>query len=317
MPALTVEQILKDERAPLKLKVVCGGPSLKRKVVVPDANRPGLALAGYLKHFRSERVQVIGRGENNYCQQENPKTLSKNLNRMLARPDIPFLVITRDLPAPKIVVEACRRAKVALLKTEMETAQFVGELTAYLEDRLSPSTIVHGVLVDVYGMGVLIQGESGIGKSECALELLKRGHILVSDDAVNVIHKRGDTLIGSCPEPLRHFMEVRGLGIIDVKLLFGIGAVLDRSRIELIINLVAWDPSKQYERTGLLEETISTLNVSLPMVRIPVSPGRNLAILIEVAALNQRLKTRGYFSAQNFNERLIRRMRKNAKHAGS
>ena len=168
-----------------------------------------------------------------------------------------------------------------------------GELSEALEARLAPATTVHGVLVDVYGLGVLIQGEAGIGKSECALELLKRGHILVADDVVQVQHRRGAYLRGSCPEPLKNHMEVRGLGVIDVKLLFGIGAILDRTRIELAIKLEPWSAQATVDRTGLETRKITILDVEVPLIRIPVSPGRNLAVLIEVAALNQRLRSQG------------------------
>jgi HPr kinase/phosphorylase len=199
---------------------------------------------------------------------------------------------------------------VPLLRSKLDTATLVGELSELLEQKLAPTTTVHGVLVDVYGLGVLIQGEAGIGKSECALELLKRGHILVADDAVQIQHRRGAYLRGSCPEPLKHYMEVRGLGVIDVKLLFGIGSILDRTRVELAIRLEPWNTNTQYDRTGLDSKKTTILGVDIPLIRIPVSPGRNLAVLIEVAALNQRLRSQGYFSAETFNDRLISRMQR-------
>ena len=194
------------------------------------------------------------------------------------------------------------------MRTSLDTATFVGELSALLEDKLSPVVRIHGVLVDVYGLGVLIQGEAGIGKSECALELVKRGHILVSDDVVEIRQKRGQVLVGSCPEPLKHYMEVRGLGIIDVKLLFGIGAILNASQIGLAVQLENWNPAIPYERSGLDRSTAKIIDMEVPLVRIPVTPGRNLAVLIEVAALNQRLKSQGYFSADTFNRNLIARI---------
>lgn len=279
-----------------------------RRIILSEVNRPGLALADHLEHFRSERIQIIGRGEQAYCQRADPARLMATLGKMLSHKDLPCLVITRNLVIPKPLVAACRRFGVPLLRTPLDTATFVGELSAYLENRLSPVTRIHGGLVDVYGLGVLIQGDSGIGKSECALELLKRGHILVADDVVLVQKRRGDVLVGSCPETIRHYMEVRGLGIIDVKLLFGIGSILNQTRIELAVYLELWQPGAPYERAGLETRTVKLFGVTIPSVRIPVSPGRNLAILIEVAALNQRLRSQGVSSAQEFNEGLIARM---------
>ncbi|MBI4052266.1 MAG: HPr(Ser) kinase/phosphatase [Elusimicrobia bacterium] len=307
---MTISELLKEERQNLKLEVVAGQRNLDRKITVPEVNRPGLALGGYLEHFRSERIQIIGRGEHAYCVQAPPDRLKSVLGQMLCSPEIPCLVVTRGLKGSGLLVEACRRAGVPLLRTSLDTATFVGELTAYLEDRLAPFARVHGVLVDVYGLGVLIQGDSGIGKSECALELLKRGHILVSDDIVEIRKKRGGILVGSCPENLRHFMEVRGLGIIDVKLLFGIGSILNLSRIEMAVYLEMWKGKISYDRTGLEEKSTHVLGVELPLIRIPVSPGRNLAVLIEVAALNQRLRSQGYHTAKAFNASLIRRMKR-------
>lgn len=227
---------------------------------------------------------------------------------MLANPDLPCLVVTRGLKVPPALAAACRRRRVPLLRTSLDTADFVGELAFLLEERLAPFVRLHGVLVDVYGLGVLIQGEAGIGKSECALELVKRGHILVADDVVEVRQKHGDVLVGSCPDALRHYLEVRGLGIIDVKLLFGVGSILSHSTIGLSVNLEAWNPEALYDRTGLHEAKTRILDVAIPLVRIPVSPGRNLAVLIEVAALNQRLRQGGTSSAEEFNKKLLARM---------
>lgn len=265
-------------------------------------------MAGFPAHFRAERVQIIGRGEQAYCLSAPPARLSANLERMLENPAMPCLVVTRGLRIPGSLSEACRRLKVPLMRTRLDTAAFVGELTFLLEEKLAPLVRLHGVLVDVYGLGVLIQGEAGIGKSECALELVKRGHILVADDIVEVRQKHGDVLVGSCPDALRHYLEVRGLGIIDVKLLFGVGSILNHSTIGLSVNLEAWNPEAHYDRTGLHKQTSRVLDVDVPLVRIPVTPGRNLAVLIEVAALNQRLRQGGTSSAEDFNKRLLARM---------
>jgi HPr kinase/phosphorylase len=306
---LTVGQLLKEQEERLKLELVAGEKSLGRRITVSDLNRPGLALSGFLEHFRAERIQIIGIGEQSYCLKAEPKKLAESLGGMLESPDLPCLIMTHNLKTPTTLVQACRKSGTPLLRSKLDTATLVGELTEVLEAKLAPTTTVHGVLVDVYGLGVLIQGEAGIGKSECALELLKRGHILIADDAVQIQHRRGAYLRGSCPEPLKHYMEVRGLGVIDVKLLFGIGSILDRTRIELSIRLEPWNPNTQYDRTGLESRKTTILDVDIPLIRIPVSPGRNLAVLIEVAALNQRLRTQGYFSAETFNQRLIERMK--------
>ena len=306
---LTVGALLKEQAERLKLELVTGEKSLGRKIAVSELNRPGLALAGFLDHFRAERVQIFGVGEQSYCTKADPKVIAETLSEMFAAPGLPCVVMTQNQKTPAALVAAAKKHGVPLLRSKLETATLVSELSEVLETKLLPTTTMHGVLVDVYGLGVLIQGDAGIGKSECALELLKRGHILIADDAVQIQHRRGGVLRGMCPEALKGYMEVRGLGVIDVKLLFGIGAILERTRIELAIKLEPWNAQAHYERIGL--ETLKTaiLDVDIPLIKIPVSPGRNLAVLIEVAALNQRLRTQGYFSAETFNQRLIERMR--------
>ena len=308
MKYLTVGELLKEQRDRLRLSLAAGKTALKRKITTAEVNRPGLALAGYQAHFRGDRIQIIGRGEHAFCLSAPANKLTKSLDKMLSVPDVPCLVVTRELSAPKVLVEACRKHKVPLLRSGLDTANFVGELNALLEDMLAPMERLHGVLVDVYGLGVLIVGEAGIGKSECALELVKRGHILVSDDMVEVRRKHGDILIGNCPETLKHHMEVRGLGIIDVKLLFGVGHTIHTTKIGFIFQLEGWDPAAEYERVGLDQKTRKILDVDVPIVRIPVRPGRNLAVLIEVAALNQRLKAQGFSTAEAFNKALLKRM---------
>ncbi len=309
---LTVGSLLKEQADQLKLELVTGEKSLGREIKVSELNRPGLALIGFSDGFRAERIQIIGVGEQAYCASRAPaKELAESLATMLSFPGLPCLILSHNVKTktPTALIAACRKFGVPLLRSSLDTATLTGELSEFLESRLAPRTTVHGVLVDVYGLGVLIQGEAGIGKSECALELLKRGHILVSDDAVEIQHRRGGILRGYCPEPLKHYMEVRGLGVIDIKLLFGIGSILDRTRVELAIRLEPWAGGTHYERTGLDSEHAEILDVSVPLIRIPVSPGRNLAVLIEVAALNQRLRSKGYFSAESFNQKLIERMK--------
>lgn len=306
---LTVGDLLKEQGERLRLEVLSGEKSLGRRITVGDLNRPGLALSGFLDRFRAERVQVFGNGEQAYCQKVDAKKLADCLSAMLSIPEVPCVIVTHNAPVPPALSQACKKHGVPLLRSAFDTATLTGELSEALESRLAPSATVHGVLVDVYGLGVLIQGEAGIGKSECALELLKRGHLLVADDAVQIQHRRGGILRGYCPEPLKNHMEIRGLGVIDVKLLFGIGAIRERARIELSIKLEPWNPQTTYDRTGLDARKVSILDVEVPLIRIPVSPGRNIAVLIEVASLNQRLRSQGYFSAETFNKRLIERMK--------
>ena len=230
---------------------------------------------------------------------------------MFAYSDIPAVIVTGGLkPLPSIRTPAAKPASTA--GHGLDTSSFIRELTIFLDDKLAAITYVHGVLVSVYGLGVLIQGDSGVGKSECALELLKRGHILIADDVVEIKRRIGYMLVGNSPKNIKHYMEVRGLGIIDVELLFGIGSILDQSLIEMHVKLESVASGvnlSDYDRTGLKSSEAMILEVPVPSLRLPVTPGRNLAVLIEVASLNQRLKNQGYFTAKKFNENLIREMR--------
>lgn len=310
--SITVRELIKKKGKNLGLKVICCKESLDtRKITVSELNRPGLAVTGYLENFRSERIQIIGKGEYSYCESESQSKIEKNLSKMLSFKDIPCVIVTGAMKPPPVLVETCKKFKLPLLETKLETSSFIRELTIFLDDKLAPMVTLHGVLVNVYGLGVLIQGDPGIGKSECAIELLKRGHILISDDIIEVKRRMGQILIGRPPETIRKFMEVRGIGIIDVELLFGIGAIMDQSVIEMQVflqSIAGMDMSK-YDRTGLEESSISILDTSIPSLKIPVTPGRNLAVLIEIAALNQRLKNQGYFAVKKLNEELIRRMK--------
>ncbi|NLI09665.1 MAG: HPr(Ser) kinase/phosphatase [Elusimicrobia bacterium] len=308
---ITVRELLKKKGKILGLKVICGKDSLDRKISVSELNRPGLAIAGYLEKFRSERIQIIGKGEYSYCSSETPAKIKKNLSGMLAFPDIPCVIVTGGVKSSKVLIEICKKFKLPLLETNLETSVFIRDLTIFLDDNLAPMTTLHGVLVNVYGLGVLIQGDPGIGKSECAIELLKRGHILISDDIVEVKRRMGQILIGRSPETIKKFMEVRGIGIIDVELLFGIGAIMDQSVIEMQVYLQSaanMDMSK-YDRTGLEENQVTILGTQVPSLKIPVTPGRNLAVLIEIASLNQRLKNQGYFAVKKLNEEILKRMK--------
>jgi HPr kinase/phosphorylase len=286
-----------------------GGKAGENRVVrVSEVNRPGLSLAGYFEFFRPERIQILGQGEYAYLQTlDNARRLDM-VGRVFTFKDLPCVVITHGRePTPEILEEANRNS-VPVFQSSLSTAHLIRELSAYLENRLAPMTIVHGVLTVVHGLGVLIVGDSGSGKSECGLELVKRGHILVSDDVVEVRHHPGDVLIGSPGPMLKHYMEVRGLGIIDIKQVFGVSSVKDSARIELIVQLEIEKGDGEYDRIGLENHTTKLLGIEVPEVILPLRPGRNVAVLLEVAALNQRLKQDGVFAAKEFNEKLLEKM---------
>lgn len=309
--SITVKELLKARGKMMGLRVIAGREYLGKKITVSEVNRPGLAITGHLDQFRSERIQIIGKGEYAYCANENPKKIRHNLDKMFFNPDIPCVIMTGGVKPYGPLVESCKKNSIPLLETRLDTSTFIREITMFLDDLLAPVTTVHGVLVNVYGLGVLIQGDPGIGKSECAIELLKRNHILISDDIVEIKRRIGYILMGTSPKTIKNFMEVRGLGIIDVEMLFGIGAIMSQSIIEMQVYLQSaanMDLSK-YDRTGIDGNYIKLLDVNVPSLKIPVTPGRNLAVLIEVAALNQRLKNQGYFASKKLNEALIKQMK--------
>ncbi|MDR0645785.1 MAG: HPr(Ser) kinase/phosphatase [Elusimicrobiota bacterium] len=305
---ITVKQLLEDKGEDLSLELISGKKSLRREIIKASVNRPGLALDGHLENYRAEIVQIIGRGEYAFCANLSSAKLKTNFLKMLATDSVPCVIVTAGMRVLPGIAAACKQRHVPLLTTSMDTASFVSELIAYLDDLLAPRAHLHGVLIKVSGMGVLIRGDAGIGKSECALELIKRGHILVADDVVEVRRMHGGRLAGSCPPMLRHYMEVRGLGILDIELLFGVGSSADSTSIEMEVNLVS--PTDGFiERLGIEQQTAEILGVHVNSLTIPVTPGRNLAVLIEVAALNQRLKGHGIVSAKEFNKKLLAKMK--------
>lgn len=308
MTGITVGTFLQEKNEDLKLELLAGVEGLQRPIKVSEVNRPGLALTGYFEHFPEERIQIIGLGEFTYLTSLSPDRQREILEKIFSFPNVPCCILARGLEPPAELVRIQQKYRVPLLRTSLTTTQLMGELIFYLEDKMAPSTSMHGVLVSVYGLGVLIVGNAGIGKSECALELVKRDHMLVADDVVEIYQRSGGLLVGRGEEIIRHHMEVRGLGIIDVRSLFGIGFILDEARIELVIRLVAWDPNLEYERVGLEEHYTSILDVKVPEIILPVGPGRNLAVLVEIASLNQRLKNKGHYTAQELNQRLIQLM---------
>lgn len=296
---VTLEKLMQEFR----LEVIYGWDQLDRVVTVADLYRPGLELAGFFTYHPVERLQLLGKTELSFIEGLTKQKREERLER-LCHPEIPCFIVTRQLEVPRELILASKKKKVPILRTSLATTKFASKLTNYLEKHLAPATTMHGVLVDVYGIGVLITGSSGIGKSETALELVKRGHRLVADDAVEITQSEEGTLVGHAPELIRYLLEIRGLGIINVMTLFGAGAVRGKKKISIAIHLEAWKEERQYDRLGLDEEKIRIIDTEIPKLTVPVRPGRNLAVIIEVAAMNYRLKQMGYHAAQQFVQQL-------------
>ncbi len=278
------------------------------KITQPDINRPALQLAGYFEHYDTTRLQIIGFVEYGYMTSSMTDERKKEIYEELLHTDCPAVVFCRDLKPDELFLETAIRKGVPVLGTKKSTSTFMAEIIRWLNVKLAPCISVHGVLVDVYGEGVLITGESGIGKSEAALELIKRGHRLVTDDVVEIRKVSEETLIGSAPDITKHFIELRGIGIIDVKTLFGVSCVRDTANIDLVIRLEDWDKDKEYDRLGLQEEYTEYLGNKVVCHNIPIRPGRNLAIICESAAVNHRQKKMGYNAAQELYNRVQRNL---------
>jgi HPr kinase/phosphorylase len=293
----------KDIYEKFNLELISGEEGIDRPITMSDISRPGIELAGYFEFYPAERIQLLGKTELTFFNELSANERQSRMERLCT--DItPAIIITRGLDVPPELIEASERESVPVLRSSMKTTRFSSRLTNFLESKLAPTTAVHGVLVDIYGIGVLITGKSGVGKSETALELVKRGHRLVADDCVEIRQEDQDTLVGTSPDLIEHLLEIRGLGIINVMTLFGAGAVRSNKRITLVMNLELWDAQKQYDRLGLDEEKMKIIDTEITKITIPVRPGRNLAVIIEVAAMNYRLKRMGVNAAQQFTERL-------------
>ncbi len=274
-----------------------------REVVSGDTNRPGLALAGFYGYFDSERIQILGKSEMSYLEALSADVRMQRISELTThRP--PAIVVTRGLDVNEELVTCCEKDGVPLLKSKDSTSAFMAALIAYLSVKLAPRITNHGVFVEVYGEGVLLVGDSGVGKSETAIELVKRGHRLIADDAVEISRVSAKTLVGTSPENIRHFIELRGVGIVNARQIFGMGAVKTTERIDMVIRLEPWDTDKVYDRMGLDTEYVDILGIQLPQITIPVKPGRNLAIIIEVAAMNHRQKKMGYNAAYELMQNL-------------
>ena len=275
----------------------------ERMVTASDVNRPGLALSGYLDFFDSDRIQVMGKNEHSFLENLPHDLRESHLNE-LVRTNPPAIILCRDLPLLPELLEACQSHGVPLLHSKESTSTLMAALIAYLNVQLAPRITRHGVLVEVYGEGVLLLGDSGIGKSETAIELIKRGHRLIADDAVEIRRVSTKTLVGSSPDNIRHFIELRGIGIVNVRRMYGIGAVKNTEKINMVIQMEPWEQGKNYDRLGLDGETMNILGIEVPSITIPVTPGRNLAVIIESAAMNNRQKKMGYNAAQELLHKL-------------
>ncbi|MFB0510245.1 MAG: HPr(Ser) kinase/phosphatase [bacterium] len=313
---ISAKTFFNEKREDLRLELLAGAKGLeKRKIVTPDINRPGMALAGFTGIFLAERVQIIGRTEISYLKTLDEEKATKAIRRIFQFQP-PCIIVTKRVKVPKFFLDEAEIIQVPVLHTKFDTTQFIHRVGAYLDYRLAPEAYIHGDLVDVYGIGLLIVGESGIGKSECALDLVDRGHRLVADDLVKIL-RRGEGILmgyGAAKTPtLQHHIEIRGVGIVDIYSIYGIRSVRVQKRIEVQVELVRWTKRLTYERIGLEEEFTEIMGVKTPRVRIPVIPGKNLALVCEVIAKNHLSKILGYHPAKLFNQELLKVMRQEAK----
>ncbi|MFQ7626480.1 HPr(Ser) kinase/phosphatase [Monoglobus pectinilyticus] len=278
-------------------------PNKEVLIDTADLNRPGLQITGFFDYFDPSRIQVFGMVENTYLAGLSSEVRYNSLKRLFEK-QISAVILTRNSNASAEMLKLAEEFETPVLRTSQPTSSFTSSLNAYLNVELAPRITRHGVLVEVYGQGVLILGESGVGKSETAVELIKRGHRLVADDAVEIKKVSSKSLIGVSPDIIRHFIEIRGIGIVDIKNIFGMGAVKESEKIDMIIHLEAWEKGKQYDRLGLVDEYTNILGLDIPSLTIPVKPGRNLAVIFEVAAMNNRQKRMGYNAAEELNRRI-------------
>ncbi|MDF2716686.1 MAG: hprK [Paenibacillus sp.] len=286
------------------LEVVTGEEGLGRLIKVADMYRPGLEMAGYFAYHPRERVQILGRTELTFFETLSAEERRDRMTRLCKEEETPCMIVTRGQNIPEELIREAGEQGLPVLRSPLATTTLVSRITDFLENKLAPTTTIHGVLVEVYGIGMLITGSSGIGKSETALELVKRGHRLIADDAVEIHQTPDHVLIGNAPDLIKHLLEIRGVGIINVMTLFGAGAIRTNKKISLVIRLETWQQDKEYDRLGLDEELTRIIDTDLPLVTIPVRPGRNLAVIIEVAAMNYRLKRMGYNAALQFTNKL-------------
>jgi HPr kinase/phosphorylase len=305
--SLSLQELLNDSEYGLGLTLLAGERGLTHRVSSSRIQKPGLALAGYTEHLHPARIQVLGNTEISYLKQSDDQIASESILRLCSFP-ISCFIVTKGLVPPKFLLDHAEASDIPVLGTQHQSSTFISLITKFLEERLLPTTHMHGVLMDVLGVGVLLSGKSGIGKSECALDLVIRGHRLVADDMIFIKKKMPAALVGQSEEAIQHLMEIRGLGIINIKDLYGVSSIREKKIIDMQLELVEWDPDHEYDRLGVDDRRITILGVEIPHICIPVRPGRNLGSIIEVAARNFLLKGMGYHSARDFQERLMARM---------
>ncbi|MBB5173435.1 HPr(Ser) kinase/phosphatase [Texcoconibacillus texcoconensis] len=300
MPKVTAQHLMEQ----FHLELVNQDDDINyRPITTSDISRPGIEMAGYFTYYPAKRLQLLGKTELTFFSELSEDEKDDRMQRLCTY-DTPGIIISRNLEVPEQLMQAARDVGVPILRADLSTTRLSSQLTTYLESKLAPMTAIHGVLIDIYGIGVLITGSSGVGKSETALDLVRRGHRLVADDSVEIHQEHDNMLIGKSPELIRHLLEIRGLGIINVMTLFGAGSVRNFKRIGLAIHLELWDENKTYDRLGLTEDEMKIFDTQVPKMTVPVRPGRNLAVIIEVAAMNFRLKRMGINAAQQFSDRL-------------
>jgi HPr kinase/phosphorylase len=303
-----IRDLLARKGDPLQLEALTGDVGLDREIPTPEASSPGLVLAGFTARFVADRLHILGETEIAYLASLDPAGRSRALETLFGF-ELPAVIITKAQKPPAELLALATAKGVAVIRTKLKTAEFYRRVKPFLDDVFAPTTTVHASLADVFGVGLLFLGRSGIGKSECVLDLVERGHRLVADDVVHITRQGNDVLIGQGHELSRHYMEIRGVGLIDIKALFGIRAVRQQKRIEVVVQLEDWDASREYDRTGLDGQQTTLLDIAVPLVTVPLNPGKNLTVVCEVVAMNHLLRYTGVDSARSLNERLLKRMR--------
>jgi HPr kinase/phosphorylase len=307
---LSVARLLEDQRQELQLEQLTESLASRREIAVSDIHRPGMALMGFVENFLPERIQILAQTELTYLATLPPAEVRAAIDRLFQF-SMPLIVVCKGLEVPPYLIERANQTLVPVVRTPQSTTPFIHSLTSYLDHMFAPQITVHGSLVDVYGCGLLFTGRSAIGKSETALDLVERGHRLVADDVVTITRRHGDVLIGTGNQLLRHHMEIRGLGIIDVQAIFGIRSIRLQKRVEVEVSLSEWSSDEDYERVGLDERQTTLLGVDIPLVQVPITPGKNITVIAEVIALNYLVKVYGGYSpAERLNQHLLEIMKR-------